>query len=510
MLRLVTNIPLPVHILLLVLIPLLRLPSFDGGFFLGEESFYLLAAQKLSQGGDLYTDLWTAGPPVMIWLYRIIYAVFGEASLTAIRVLSCIYIYITAVYFAGTLNQFRPFGRMIGMPAVLFVILCSIPWYGQQMSASLFVLLPMCASFFAILQLRERAPQNNFWMFYAGLWLMICTLASYKYIFIGFGLLLTYLLLKSPRLPEVLSFFLGIFVVLISFLLILFYTGSLHSYWDVGVLYYLDRIFLTDSQVYAYHSLDTVQVWVRNWGVFLLFAGIGFMHFRIRFYSYVAQLRTLELTMAVWLVSVFLILLFKYSRLELNDILLLAPPMAFYASKVFDFKWGGKYRAILIPLSLLLPAIIYLNYWGIRLPDTMATFRPKDESLFYHGGLKNLLERDTPLHRYDFGDASHSVWVMDYYPELYLSLGQHIENKYLDYRIAWYKMEALPNEDQGSFLSRIEAENDLFQEFTQHPPDFVIDPHGNFTVLQKRYPSLFGNYEPEQLGTTKVYRRLSP
>ncbi|MEM6344826.1 MAG: hypothetical protein AAF927_13125 [Bacteroidota bacterium] len=507
MLRLVTNIPLPVHILLLVLIPLLRLPAFDGGFFLGEESFYLLAAQKLAQGGDLYSDLWMTAPPVMVWLYRMFYGLFGEGALTAIRVISCFYLYITAIYFAGTLNSFRPFGRMIGMPAVILVILCSIPWYGLQMGASLFVLLPMCASFFSILQLRERAPQNNFWMFYAGLWLMVCTLASYKYIFIGFGLLLTYLILKSPRLPEILSFFLGIFVVLLTLLLILFYTGSLADYWDVGLLYYLDRIFLTDSKIYAYHSWDTIQVWVRNWGIFLLFGGIGFLHFRVRYYSYVAQLRTLELTMAIWLVSVLLMLLFKYGRLELNDILLLAPPMAFYVSKIFDFKWGSRFRTILIPLCLLFPAVVYLNYWGIKLPDSMSTFNPKEQSIFYHGGLKSLLERSTPLHQYDFGAAKQSIWVMDHFPELYLSLDQKVENKYLDYRIAWYKIAALPSEDQGRFFSKIESDKAVFQEFKQHLPDFVIDPRNDFPALQKRYPSLFGNYSLDRAGKYFIYRR---
>ncbi|MEL6592955.1 MAG: hypothetical protein AAFQ68_22840 [Bacteroidota bacterium] len=507
MLRLVTNIPLPVHILLLVLIPLLRLPSFDGNFFLGEESFYLLAAQKLAEGGHLYSDLWMTGPPVMVWIYRALYAIFGSVSLTVIRVLSCFYLYFAAVYFGGTINQFRPFGRMQGLPSVIFVILCSIPWYGLQLGASLFALLPLSASFFSVLQLRERAPQNNYWMFMAGFWLMLCTLASYKYIFIGLGILLTYLLLKSARIPEILSFFLGIFTVLTAFVLILFYAGSLGDFWDVGLLYYLDRIFLKNSEVYAYHSWDTIQVWLRNWGVFLIFGGIGFLHFRLRFYSYVAQLRTLELTMAIWLVSVMLMLAFKYGRLEVNDIILLAPPLAFYASKIFDFKWGGRFRAILIPLSLVMPVIIYLNYWGIKLPNSMSTFSPKTESIYYHGGLKSLLDQSTIWHAYDFGDKPTSIWLMDYHPEIYLSLDQKLNNKYLDYRIAWYKMSVLPHEDQGVMFSQVESDKDIFKEFSAQPPDYILDPHNQFPYLQTRYPALFGNFERDPAIAQAVYRR---
>ncbi|MEL6844309.1 MAG: hypothetical protein AAFP02_13945, partial [Bacteroidota bacterium] len=265
--------------------------------------------------------------------------------------------------------------------------------------------------------------------------------------------------------------------------------------------------FLKNSEVYAYHSWDTIQVWLRNWGVFLIFGGIGFLHFRLRFYSYVAQLRTLELTMAIWLVSVMLMLAFKYGRLEVNDIILLAPPLAFYASKIFDFKWGGRFRAILIPLSLVMPVIIYLNYWGIKLPNSMSTFSPKTESIYYHGGLKSLLDQSTIWHAYDFGDKPTSIWLMDYHPEIYLSLDQKLNNKYLDYRIAWYKMSVLPHEDQGVMFSQVESDKDIFKEFSAQPPDYILDPHNQFPYLQTRYPALFGNFERDPAIAQAVYRR---
>ncbi len=506
MLRLVTNIPLPIHLLLLVLIPVLRLPSFNGGFFLPEESFYLLAAQKLALGGHLYTDLWHAGPPLIIWLYRALYGIFGNATLPAIRVLACLYLYLTSVYLAGTISLFKPYRRYPGLPAILLVFLASSPWYTLQVGASFLVILPVTIAFFSILQLGEKARKNNAQMFQAGIWLMICVLISYRFLFLVLGLLVAYLLLKTPRLAEVLSLFGGMALVFLSMILILFYSHSLGDYWELGIRYFADRIRFSTAPMYPYEVGFTLQVILRSWGVVLLLGLLGFIHFRIRFFSYLAQVRTIELTMAVWLVASVLMLSFKYSRLEISDFLLLTPPLAFYASKPFDFKWATRFQMLLFPAMFLPAMIIYLCYWGIASPDAMATFYPADDSRFLHGGQKNLLERSDELFRYPFS-TDEQLWIMDYAPQYYLSLGQRCENQYLDFRILWYKLPAFPETDPDIFFSQVEREQDFYEELSAHQPTVILDPFENFPALQQRYPVLFGNYQKEELKNWKVYRK---
>jgi hypothetical protein len=488
------------------MIPLLRLPGFDSGFFLNEESFYLLAAEKLAHGGHLYSELWHPGPPMMIWLYRFIHSLFGAASLTAIRVLACLYLYITAVYFAATISQFKPFRKFNGLSAVLLVLLCSVPWYSLQVSSSFFILLPISAAFFSILQLGENSSQNNRKMFSAGIWLMICTLSSYKFIFLLLGLLVAYLILKSPRLAEVMSLLGGMLMVLFLALLVFFYAGSLASFWDVGILYFLDLVFMEEHLLYEFDVAFTLKAWLWSWGGILLLAIAGFFHFRVRFFSYLAQIRSIELTMAVWLVSASLMLAFKYSSLELADFLVLAPPLSFYATKSLEFALAYRFRFLILPAIFIPAMLFYLGYWGLAYPQGMSAFYPEQHNVLLHGGQKDNIERSSPLHEYAFQPQAEKVWIMAFRPNLYQSFGFSCENKYLDFRILWYKLPLFGQNSELTFSAQ-EKERVFFQEFARYPPAYILDPHENFSSLQARYPGLFGAYKGKSIGEWMVYEK---
>ena len=67
--------------------------------------------------------------------------------------------------------------------------------------------------------------------------------------------------------------------------------------------------------------------------------------------------------MAVWLVAVLLVLVFKYGRLELSDFILIVPPLVFYASKTLDFKWVYKLRSLVLIFGVAMPVFTYMGYW---------------------------------------------------------------------------------------------------------------------------------------------------
>ncbi|MEM7659659.1 MAG: hypothetical protein AAF399_26335, partial [Bacteroidota bacterium] len=355
MLRYLLNIPPSIHLILLISIPLLRLPTFLGDFYLEEESLLILLGQRIADGHALYGDAWYAGPPLMPWLYAAFVKVFGGGALPAIRIATCLYVYLSAVYFNGILAQHKLFRKDLGLTSLLYVLLVSTPWYTQQMSASLFVLLPMTIAFNQLMELGDKRSSNLQQMYLAGVWMMICILASYKAVFILVGLLIGYFLIRSPQVHELLALIGGLVVILGAVLYWMFYQGTLAAFWDIGVLYYWDRINLGTHEWYPFEVGQTLLSWLLAWGSVLLFALIGFFHFRIRFFSYVVKVRAAEVAMATWLAGVSLMLLFKYSRLELTDFVLLVPPIVFYAKKLLDFSWFRRLRWFVLLATIAVP-----------------------------------------------------------------------------------------------------------------------------------------------------------
>jgi hypothetical protein len=509
LLRTLTNIPFSVHLLLLVLIPLLRWPGFHAHFFLPEESFFTLLGARISEGGGLYQDAWHAGPPLLAWLYAAFHWVFGEKALFAIRVFACFYLYLTAIYFNGILAGYKPFKRYQGLTAVLFVWLASVPWYLQEMSASLFVLLPVVVSFHAIVQVGDNRRQNYRLMFGAGIWMMVAILASYKATFLLLGVLLAYMVLHTARFDEMVAMAGGLLAVLGTVLVSLFFSRSLAAFWDVGVLYYVDRVNISGSEVYQYDLLLVLQQILASWGAVLFLGLVGFLHFRLRFFSYVAKIRSIELTMAVWLIGVLLMLGFKWRRLELGDFVLLVPPLVFYARKVFDFAWGYRLRAFWVLAITGFPLFLYLNFWGLTHPNSPAWMRPARDQEVRHGGMRYLLQRDSRL----FAELQRKadappevIWIMGWRPEWYLTLGQWPPTKYTDYRIAHYKLGSIPAREELRW-SRTEPERLFFETFVQARPRYILDPKDNFPNLQQRYPSLFESYQARKLDGINVYER---
>lgn len=507
MLRLFTNISIPAHIALLVLIVGIRLPSLLGGYYMHDESLYMICAQRLAMGGSLYTDAWFEGPPLIVFIYYGCYWLFGSASLFMMRLLACFYVYVCAVYFNGMLVEYKPFRRYSVLPAVLFALLVSTPWYAQEFGATLFALLPILISFHAIIRLDESRTRSFTLLFQAGLLMALCILAEYKSIFILVGLMLTYLFLKSPRLDQLFSLIGGVLVAVGTFLLYLFFTGGFRAFLDVGALYYLDRIGFGAAELYDYHPRENFLIWVISGGGLLLLSLLAYVHFRLRYYNYVVKIRSLESTMSMWLLVVVATLLVKIRRLELQDFILFAPPLVFYASKAFDFPWVQRLR---YPILLALFSgflFLYASYWGLRYPASMSALRPLSEERWRHGNTWRAFDPQDPLINYFRDqDLEDGIWILDDDPRLYLELGTYCANKYVDFRVVFNKFDVFPSSRPEALISSPEDEEKIFRQLERNPPDFIIDPHENFSYLQQRFPGLLGGYQRDEVAGYAIYR----
>lgn len=505
MLRYFLHIPPTAHFLLLGLIVLLRLPAFSPDLMLAEESYYLFLAEKLQTGAHLYREAWHAGPPLMVWLFSGLWAVFGSWTWLVVRIGTALYLYLAAVYFNGILTEYKLFRQYTGLTAFIFTFLASVPWYNLEMSASLLVLWPVMASFRAVLQLGERSRSNYNYLFQAGLWMAISILVSYKVIFILVGLLLAYLLLKPPRLDELLTLAGGGLMVAGAVGIILFFNRSLSAFWDIGILFYLDRASLVDSPVYQYEVAFNLKVLALCWGPFLFMALLGFLHFRVRHFSYVVKVRAMETTMALWLGGVLLVLGFKFQRLEFSDFILLIPPVAFYAQQPLHLSWMRRLRVAFL-LAVIIPTVyLSLHFWGIRYPEIFTWVRPARGEVWLHGGTLDVLQPQHPLLDH-LPPGERGIWIMADAPVWYRRLGRHSATPYTDFRIAYYKF-GLAGVDQPPLRSRREPDRAIYEAFTTQPPDYIIDPRDYFPLLQDRFPVLAASYEAREIAGTTVYFR---
>ncbi|RMG22135.1 MAG: hypothetical protein D6730_17115 [Bacteroidetes bacterium] len=484
---------------------LLRLPALVGGFYMHEESLLMLCAQRLQEGGSLYTDAWYSGPPLMVWIYYLFLSVFGKGALTAIRLFGCLYVYLTAVYFSGMLVAYKPYKRFTVLPAFLFVFLVSTPWYIQEFSPALFCLLPITIAFHSMIRLDEQRTRAYSLLFQAGLLMGLCLLAAYKTIFVLAGLILTYLFLKRPRSDELISLIGGVWVVLAIFGLQLYFSGSMADYLDVGLLYYWQRLGLGTGEMYHYFPQQSLYIWLLAWSTLIFFALLGYVHFRLKFYSYVVKIRSLESTMSLWLLAVSATILFKLNRLELQDFILLIPPVVFYANRALEFSLAYRLRLPLLVLSLLMPLYMYASYWGLVFPHQLPQLRPSAEQHSLHGGFWQHFNPRDPLMQYFRERNVKTLWVMDDDPALYLRLGAKCANKYTDFRIAYNKFPVFRQRLQHPARTKAESESEIFRQFSHFPAQYIIDPHKNFTFLQQRFPSLLGKYQPSEVGETLVY-----
>ena len=139
----------------------LRAPSFHGQYFGEDESFYMVAAEKVIDGEAQYLDVWDNKPPILVWVYSFFLWVFGDYALLALRIFAAIYIYLTALLVNRFVDDNRFLRQFSLLPAFLVIFLSSIPWYAQELNGEILMNLPVVMAVTQILQLKERSRKNS-------------------------------------------------------------------------------------------------------------------------------------------------------------------------------------------------------------------------------------------------------------------------------------------------------------------------------------------------------------
>ena len=508
MIRYFSFISLPTHLLVLGLILLLHLPIFNSQYFLSTESLVLLCAQRLSaSGGNLYLDAWLGHPPLIVWLYQAVHSLFQENTLLAIRVLRCLYVYACVVYISGFINSLRVQDRYSWVIPVSMAVLLSTPWYALESSLTLFSLLPISYSFISLLKL-ESAPRKNAnlrTMFWVGTWTMFYIFLSYKTLPLFLGGVLGYLFLRPYRLNEFVSLLSGMFVLFVGLCLFLFFSETLIAFWDQGILFPWDRLVQKNG-----NNLYSAQISWRsiatNWGPWVVLASLGFIHYRIKFYSYLAKVRLIERLMSIWLFFGLAGILMKGRSIESHDFILIVPPLSFYGAKVFDLKSRRIWKGLATSLAIVPPLLVFLVFW---FPNSFSTPLSSVNSFFQDLADRSpieMSEEQQPIHNFLANvPQKEGIWILADWSEMYLRLKLPFPNKYVDFTMLQKK--SLCWNPEEFLLSPKEPERDFFLHLSQNTPLLIADPHDLFPTLQACYPSLFSTYELVSDKGVLIYQR---
>jgi len=493
---------------MLGLIFILHLPSFNYGYMQEEESLVLLCARHLiDYGGTLYIDAWYPGPPFMVWLYRAIYLLFGKSSFIFLHILVCFYCYVIAALFSGYVLYVKTHSRHRMMIPILLVLLLSVPWYFQEANHTLLALLPVTIAYILLLNLDTSIRGSSYsQMFQIGIFMMVGVFFSYKVLFLLLGIFIAYLIIYTPRLSEIVALFSGTVVVSAIVAIVLYFRGNLAGYWDQGVLYYWDKLDIpaTNPSSISYGEALTAIFW--NWGIWMSAAVMGFIHFRLRFYSYVVKIRTTEQVISVWFLLGVASIVIKQRNIEMQDFLFVAPPIAFYATKVLDIIKARRFKLTLGMLSCILPLMVLFSYWlgedaysQLKLPINLR------EAVFHR--LPVSLSNDKLIH-YEFMEKVEpieSIWILADWSDLYHRLEANCPNKYTDFGMTHQK---IPIWSTSSGISaQLESEREVFLELKQNPPDWILDPLDLFAMLQYKYPTILSVYERVEDTRVVIYKR---
>lgn len=488
----------------------LRLPSFNSNYFGEDEAYYLTAAEKIADGGVQYVDTWDNKPPVIVWFYSFFVWLFGSGALTVIRIFTLLYLFGSALLINQVVNDFRLLDRFSLLPAFLYIIITSVPWYAQEMNGELLMSLPIILAFRHLILLRERGRENQIRMFNAGLLLGLSFMIKYQAVMLFLGFFIAYLIVQSPKVSESFSLISGFFLSVSGIILVVYFSGALPQFWDIGILYNLDYIFIGKNPGEVIRPWFNLGQYFQIWGVLFLMALLPIIHFRLQFFTYTKRLRRFELVTFIWFLAALVSVLAGGGRFYLHYFYLLAPPIAMYAAKFFELKMRSWLRPLVLVLALAIPFYTYSIYWVATFPKTFSFLYNRVTPGGWVDSFRKELESPFPLETViDKEKVKNGILVMDYQPKLYARLDLPSATRYTNFSIAYFKFDFFAHNAGRTLISRKVSDVEVFEELEQARPEYILDPLNLFPELRERMPLLLAGYKelklPSELRNYKIY-----
>ena len=498
MLKLLSYNHLFTYALLFVATFALRAPSFHPDYFQEDESFYLVAAERIVDGGAQYVDTWDNKPPLIVWVYSFFVWVFGPFALLAIRIFTCLYLFLSALYLNQFVNDNRLLRSFSLLPAFLLIFLSSVPWYAQELNGEILMNFPIIFGVVQLLRLKERSVKNFGYLFLGGILLGLAFMVKYQGILLFAGLVAAYFSIQTPRLSETFSFFMGFGMAVIVVLLAVYFTGALEAFWDVGVVYNLDYIRLGRNPGEEVSFWFNLGQYGQLWGMFLILGLIGLANFRLNYFTNSIRLRKVETVTLFWFSAAMLTIIIGGGRLYLHYFYLLVPPLAIYISKTVELKLRPIIRNLVLFLAFLIPMYTYGVFLASAFEDEFSFIDPYISENGWIEGFRKTLNDPHPLtDKIEPSEVENGILVLAYEPTIYTRLDFTCATKYTNFSIANFKMEFFEEHEEVGLISATEHTRDVYLSLKADMPDCFVDPQGLFPVMQENMPLLLKNYKGE-------------
>jgi len=371
--------------LVLLIITALRLPHWLGDITpTWEEQHWLLVGQALSEGSEMYKDVWDTTGPIPALVYSVLHGLFGRSYL-AHQVLAMVVLFIQCIIFNTTMVARKAYNETTYVPGLMYGLLGSLFFDFFTLSPLLMGLTFVLLSFRQLFShLQSRAKDDEAILLMG----MMMGIAALCYLPLGLLLIPLYLALGffSSTIPR------RYLLILYGFLLPILMSGV--YYYVVDALpnfisfYFLRTIGLT-IQPYASWLLIVAVV-----GVPLLLTLLALLRtFSYpRFINYQSRLQQI---MVLWLLVGLGIILRAHHRSPMH-FLIWVPPMAFFLSHyvllikkrrwaevAFTVIWGSVVILSLGPVTNWLP--FFPSSDSIRVSDTTLPSAYRDKSMWVIG-----------------------------------------------------------------------------------------------------------------------------
>lgn len=500
MLRFLSYNHIITYVALFIVTVMMRLPAFHPGYYQEDEAYYLTAGERIVEGGVQYVDTWDNKPPLIGWIYALFVGVFGSGAIFAIRIFTTLYLFVTAM----VLNQFVVDNKLLDrfslLPAFLYLLFTSAPWYAQELNGELLMNLPIIVAVIQLLKIGDTLKDNQRYLFVVGLMMGLAFMVKYQALFVFLGFLGAYIIISTPRLSETFSVVAGFGLVIFAVLAAVYLNGALAAYWDIGVMYNLDYIFAGRNPGEQASFLFNILQYAQLWGGFFIVSLAAMVRFRFNYFKNAIRLRKIESVLLFWFASALLTVILGGGRLYLHYFYLLVPVLVIYASVFFELRIQGWLRSLVMMAVLAVPLYTFGIFGLVAFPGS---FQFAEQYLRPNGwvhGLRTQLNEAHPLEKYIDRDKVHNgILVLAYEPTVYQRLRLPCATKYTNFSIAYYKFNAFQKLTGYALISRTETDADVYREFRDQMPEYIIDPQGLFPHLRDQLPVLLSHYKTRQV-----------
>jgi 4-amino-4-deoxy-L-arabinose transferase-like glycosyltransferase len=488
------------YVALFIVTVVMRLPSFHPNYYQEDEAYYLTAGERIVEGGVQYVDTWDNKPPLIGWIYALFVWVFGSGAIFAVRVFTTLYLFVTAM----VLNQFVVDNKLLDrfslLPAFLYLLFCSAPWYAQELNGELLMNLPVVVAVIQLLKVGDNLKDNQRYLFIVGVMMGLAFMVKYQALFVFLGFLGAYIVISTPRLSETFSILSGFGLVLFVILAGVYLNGALAAYWDIGVVYNLDYILAGRNPGEQVSFLFNIGQYLQLWGGFFIVSLAAMVRFRLNFFKNAIRLRKIESVLLFWFFSALLTVILGGGRLYLHYFYLLVPVLVIYASVFFELRIQGWLRSLVMMAVLAVPLYTFGIFPLAVFPKSFTFAEQYLRPGGWVHGLRAELNEVHPLEKYiDRSKVHNGILVLAYEPTVYTRLDLPCATKYTNFSVAYYKFNAFRKLTGYELISRSETDADVYREFRDQMPEYIFDPLGLFPHLRDQLPVLLSHYKTRQV-----------